>query len=85
MASEGSHSIDNVVDQITNSNNISALNHGIRHALPKEIRETVLASALSSGQDPLSVLDVRENTLGVLYIMQVFALCKMVIKCMLTF
>jgi COP9 signalosome complex subunit 3 len=66
---ESSPSLDGILNQITTSNNISALNHTLRNSLPKEARETILASPLASGQDPLSVLDMRANTLGVLYIM----------------
>ncbi|KAF5383247.1 hypothetical protein D9615_004842 [Tricholomella constricta] len=62
-------SLDSILTQITTSNSPGALNHTLRNALPKESRDTILASALASGQDPLSVLDVRENTLGVLYIL----------------
>lgn len=62
-------SIDQVVHQITTANSISALNHTLRNGLPKETRDHILASVLSGGQDPLSVLDVKANTLGVLYIL----------------
>ncbi|RDB18413.1 COP9 signalosome complex subunit 3 [Hypsizygus marmoreus] len=65
----GGDSLDGILNQITTSNNPNALNHTLRNALPKESRDTILASSLSGGQDPLSVLDMRENTLGVLYIL----------------
>jgi COP9 signalosome complex subunit 3 len=62
-------SIDAILNQITTTNNIVALNLTLRTALPKDVRDTILACPLSSGQDPLSVLDMKTNTLGILYIM----------------
>ncbi|EDR06883.1 uncharacterized protein LACBIDRAFT_294631 [Laccaria bicolor S238N-H82] len=62
-------SIDQVVHQITTANSIPALNATLRNGLPKDTRDHILASVLPGGQDPLSVLDVKENTLGVLYIL----------------
>jgi COP9 signalosome complex subunit 3 len=62
-------SLDHILHHIVTSNNPPALNHTIRSSLPKDVRDTILASALTTGQDPLSVLDVWENTLGMLYIM----------------
>ncbi|KAI6145726.1 hypothetical protein EDD17DRAFT_1790871 [Pisolithus thermaeus] len=35
----------------------------------KEVREVVLASMLPEGQDPLTILDIQANTLGILYIL----------------
>ncbi|KAG6860267.1 hypothetical protein C0995_013511 [Termitomyces sp. Mi166 len=64
-----SESLDTILSLITTSNNASALNHTLRTNLSKESRDTILASTLSSGQDPLTVLDMRENTLGVLWIL----------------
>ncbi|KII84533.1 hypothetical protein PLICRDRAFT_45885 [Plicaturopsis crispa FD-325 SS-3] len=62
-------SLEGLVHQITTTNNIGALNHALRNFAQREVRETVLASLLGGGQDPLTVLDVRVNTLGVLYIL----------------
>ncbi|KAF7347207.1 PCI domain-containing protein [Mycena venus] len=62
-------SLDRILNDITTTNNLQALNHTLKNGLPKESRETILSSPLASGQDPLSVLDLRQNTLGVLYIM----------------
>ncbi|KAF5389650.1 hypothetical protein D9757_004138 [Collybiopsis confluens] len=66
-----SQSIDGLVNQITTTNNLEALAHTLRTpgGSGKDVREFLLASPLSSGQDPLSVLDSRNNTLGVLYIL----------------
>lgn len=64
-----SHDFDGIVHQITTSYNPSSLNHTLRNDLPKEFRDTILAGVLSTGEDPLSVLDMKENTLGALYIL----------------
>ncbi|KAJ6601089.1 hypothetical protein DFH09DRAFT_1126810 [Mycena vulgaris] len=62
-------SLDRILNEITTTNNLAALNHTLKNGLPKESRETILSSALASGQDPLLILDLRQNTLGVLYIL----------------
>ncbi|KAJ7135304.1 hypothetical protein C8R46DRAFT_1114206 [Mycena filopes] len=62
-------SLDRILNEITTTTNLASLNHTLRNGLPKESRETILSSPLASAQDPLLVLDMRENTLGVLYIM----------------
>ncbi|KAG6876742.1 hypothetical protein C0992_011973 [Termitomyces sp. T32_za158] len=64
-----SESLDTILNQITTTNNAVALNNSLRNNIPKESRDTILASFLSGGQDPLTVLDMRENTLGVLWIL----------------
>lgn len=69
MAPDNYTSLDTILNQITTSNSSAALAHTLRNAIPKEARETILSSMLSGGQDPLSVLDVRQNTLGVLWIL----------------
>ncbi|KAL7278794.1 hypothetical protein ACG7TL_007803 [Trametes sanguinea] len=65
----GPASLDDVLNQITTTNSPSSLNHYLRTFAPKESRDTILASILASGQDPLSVLDPQRNTLGYLYIL----------------
>ncbi|KAJ7045189.1 hypothetical protein C8F04DRAFT_526871 [Mycena alexandri] len=62
-------SLDRILNEITTTNNLSNLNHTLKNGLPKESRETILSSPLASAQDPLTILDMRQNTLGVLYIM----------------
>ncbi|KAJ7696758.1 hypothetical protein B0H17DRAFT_929048 [Mycena rosella] len=62
-------SLDRILNEITTTNNLGALNHTLKNGLPKESRETILSSGLASGQDPLAILDLRQNTLGVLYIL----------------
>ncbi|THU98591.1 hypothetical protein K435DRAFT_838017 [Dendrothele bispora CBS 962.96] len=68
MASAGPSS-DDIIQAITTTSNINALAQNLRAVLPKDVREILLASPLSSGQDPLGVLHLSNNTLGVLYIL----------------
>jgi len=60
--------LDTLITQITSSDNPLELNKYLR-GIPNDTREIILASTLSSGQDPLGILDVKVNTLGVLYIL----------------
>lgn len=69
--SEGNVSLNNVLTAITTATSPSQLNHNLKSFAPKEVREVVLASLLSDGQDPLTVLDIQVNTLGILYILLV--------------
>ncbi|KAF9008215.1 hypothetical protein BDQ17DRAFT_1349559 [Cyathus striatus] len=68
MAPHDAPTMDSLLQILTTSNNIQALAHTLR-GIPRETSSLVWASPLSSGQDPLDVLDVRANTLGVLYIL----------------
>ena len=67
--------LDSILSQITNAGTIhprqslQSLSHTLRHGLPKESRDAILAGILPGGQDPLGALDVRHNTLGVLWIL----------------
>ncbi|KAG6876430.1 hypothetical protein C0993_003191 [Termitomyces sp. T159_Od127] len=61
-------SLETIVKQITTSSNAAALLSALR-SLPRDSRDAILASTLEGGQDPLTVLDMRENTLGVLWIL----------------
>ncbi|KDR81351.1 hypothetical protein GALMADRAFT_239200 [Galerina marginata CBS 339.88] len=61
--------IDQVLTQITTSNNIVALAHTFKAGISRETKEALLSSFLSNGQDPLALLDVRTYTLGALYIL----------------
>ncbi|KAI0633148.1 hypothetical protein C8Q77DRAFT_1058791 [Trametes polyzona] len=65
----GLASLDDVLQHITTSSNPSTLHHYLKSFAPKDVRDTILASTLASGQDPLSVLDPQRNTLGYLYIL----------------
>ena len=64
--------LDSLLTQITTSDNPAALNHVLKNFAPKDVRDTILASTLSDGGDPLTVLDVVQNTIGVLYILCVY-------------
>ena len=68
MASSDNH-IDVLLNQLTAPNTgINALSNLLKNVV-RESREAVLSSFLSNGQDPLMLLDVRSNTLAVLYIL----------------
>ena len=68
MASNDNH-IDVLLNQLTAPNTgINALSNLLKNVV-RESREAVLSSFLSNGQDPLMLLDVRSNTLAVLYIL----------------
>ncbi|KAF8885334.1 hypothetical protein BD779DRAFT_1533952 [Infundibulicybe gibba] len=73
-SSEPHPTLDAILNQITTSNNAAALGHTLRTALPRDTREAILAGLLGGGQDPLSVLDMRTNTLGALYILSARAI-----------
>lgn len=62
-------SLDVVVVEITNTNNYSQLSHSLRTFAPNDVRDTILAGPLSNGQDPLTVLDIAQHTIGVLHIL----------------
>ncbi|KAM5541026.1 hypothetical protein V8D89_005337 [Ganoderma adspersum] len=63
----GLPSLDDVLTQITtNAHNLASY---LKTFAPRDVRETILASTLGSGQDPLAVLDPQTNTLGFLYIL----------------
>jgi COP9 signalosome complex subunit 3 len=63
--------LDTLIAQFTTSTNTRQINDFLKN-IPNDTREVILASTLSSGQDPLGILDVRVNSLGVLYILCVF-------------
>ncbi|KAJ8080917.1 hypothetical protein PM082_017752 [Marasmius tenuissimus] len=69
METNNQNLTDGLVQQITTTNNVSALNLTLRTALRPDAREAALIGALSSGEDPLNVLDLRNDSLGVLYIL----------------
>ncbi|KIM64873.1 hypothetical protein SCLCIDRAFT_598688 [Scleroderma citrinum Foug A] len=66
---ENDISLHNVIAAITTATSPSQLNHNLKTFAPKEVREVIFASFLPDGQDPLSVLDIQANTLGILYIL----------------
>jgi hypothetical protein len=65
-------SLETIIQQITTPTvALSSLAHTLRTFAPAEIRETILASILPGGQDPLELLDPSVNTLGLLYLLYV--------------
>lgn len=68
-SSQGTYTLERILSDITATTHIHALNQTLRGCAPKDVREPMLASMLPGGQDPLTVLDIQRNTLGVLYIL----------------
>jgi COP9 signalosome complex subunit 3 len=64
-------SLDRVLTEITSANNIPALNQALRTFATKDVRESILSRLLPGGQDPLTILDIQRDTLGVLFILYV--------------
>ncbi|KAG6328184.1 hypothetical protein ID866_10905 [Astraeus odoratus] len=63
-------SLHNVITAITTAASSTLLNQNLKTFTPsKEIREVIFASFLPDGHDPLTVLDIQANTLGILYIL----------------
>ena len=62
-------SLDVVVVEITNTSNYPQLSHTLRTFAPTDVRDTILAGPLTNGQDPLTVLDAVQHTIGVFYIL----------------
>ncbi|KZT20853.1 hypothetical protein NEOLEDRAFT_1182185 [Neolentinus lepideus HHB14362 ss-1] len=68
-ASDVSNSLEGLLVQITSQDDYEILNHMLRIFAPIEVRETILGSLLPGGADPLQALDVKRNTLGILYLL----------------
>ncbi|KAH9946478.1 hypothetical protein B0H21DRAFT_417091 [Amylocystis lapponica] len=68
-ANDGLASLDSLLAHITTSDNPSTLNSLLKSCAPKDVRDTILASTLADGGDPLTVLDAERNTIGFLYIL----------------
>ena len=67
--SDGPMSLDTIINQITTANSPATLNHTLHNGLPKESHDAILKSTLPGTQDPLSILDMCQNTISMLYIM----------------
>lgn len=63
-----SQSLDSLLEDIVRATDLFTLNQHLESFEAPNIRDVILGSTLSSGQDPLSVLDFNNNTLGVLHI-----------------
>ena len=68
-ATENNVSLDNIITAITTAVSPSQLNQQLKAFAPKDVRDVILASLLPDGQDPLSVLNIQANTLGILHIL----------------
>jgi len=70
-ATPGDHTnaVEGLIQEIAGATSPSALNARLKDFKPKEAREQLLASILPSGEDPLSLLDPEQNTIGCLYIL----------------
>ncbi|KAG1871565.1 hypothetical protein F4604DRAFT_1770415 [Suillus subluteus] len=62
-------SLGSIVATITSASSPSQLNQYLRSCAPKDVREVLLASILPGSQDPLALLNARDHTLGMLYIL----------------
>lgn len=62
-------SLDVVVMEITNVNNYPQLSHSLRAFAPNDVRDAILSGPLTSGQDPLTVLEIAQHTVGILHIL----------------
>jgi hypothetical protein len=58
-----------LVQHITGATSAAALAQTLRTFAPDEHRELVLAGMLPGMQDPLALLNIEANTLGVLFIL----------------
>ncbi|KAH6905387.1 hypothetical protein BKA70DRAFT_1373169 [Coprinopsis sp. MPI-PUGE-AT-0042] len=63
------HIMDGILQAVTSAQDAVHIANYLKNLSPKELRETALASPLSSGQDPLTMLHATQNTLAVLYIL----------------
>jgi len=61
--------LESIVADITTSTSPSQLLNRLRAVVKREVGETILASVLPGGQDPLTVLDPQANTLGFLFLL----------------
>ena len=70
IAGPSQTTIEAVVNEIKESTDDAKLNESLKNiGGTPDMRELLLASMLSSGQDPLELLHIQDNTLGYLYIL----------------
>ncbi|KAJ8583470.1 hypothetical protein M405DRAFT_937200 [Rhizopogon salebrosus TDB-379] len=62
-------SLGSIVATITSASNPFHLNQYLRSCASREVREALLSSILPGSQDPLNLLNARNHTLGILYIL----------------
>jgi len=70
-------SLEDVVTAATTINDAGTLSMALKAFLKRDVAEHLLASSLANDQDPLALLNPRDNTLGYLYILSVFP-CRVV-------
>ncbi|OJA15889.1 hypothetical protein AZE42_09699 [Rhizopogon vesiculosus] len=69
VQSSNDASLASIVTTITSTSNPFHLNQYLRNCASREVREALLSSILPGSQDPLNLLNARNNTLGMLYIL----------------
>lgn len=62
-------SLGSIVATITSAPSPAHLNQYLRSCASKDVREVLLSSILPGSQDPLTLLNARDHTLGMLYIL----------------
>ena len=61
-------SLESLLEDIVGATDFATLNQHLESFDAPNVRDAILSSALPGGQDPLSILDFHNNTLGVLHI-----------------
>lgn len=61
--------MDGILQQVTTADSIGGVANYLKSLNPKDLREQALASSLSSGQDPLTIVSAPTHTLAMLYIL----------------
>ncbi|KAJ2915842.1 hypothetical protein MD484_g4566, partial [Candolleomyces efflorescens] len=61
--------MDAIFQKVTTTDSVISIATYLKNINPHDLRDAALSGSLSSGQDPLSILSVPQNTLAVLYIL----------------
>jgi COP9 signalosome complex subunit 3 len=61
--------MDAIFQKVTTTDSVISIATYLKNINPQDLRDAALSGTLSSGQDPLSILSVPQNTLAVLYIL----------------
>ncbi|KAJ2932245.1 hypothetical protein H1R20_g4880, partial [Candolleomyces eurysporus] len=61
--------MDAIFQKVTTADSVISIATYLKNINPQDLRDAALSGPLSSGQDPLSILTVPQNTLVVLYIL----------------
>jgi COP9 signalosome complex subunit 3 len=62
-------SLSSVIQEITSTTNLPFLARSLAKFATKDLRDAILSSLLPGNQDPLEVLDMETNTLGIVWIL----------------